>query len=151
MPDAIKHLPAEQFRLNIEQQYLRADLEEAQGMGWVVNERHLRLELLQREAALDLHMWRNALVQRYGVEVGGKLCQHEVEVGMRLEHVTACYGIPPAGAVTRLSTQPDHLRIQYGSAATSSYFELVDGVVTVASLGRPTLPPFVLGASYVSE
>lgn len=151
LPNAIKQLPAEQFRLNIEQQYLRADVAEAQGMGWVVDELHLQLELLQREAALDLHMWRNALVQRYGPEVGGKLCQHEVEVGMRLEHVGACYGTPPAGAITRLSAQPDHLRIQYGSVATGSYFEIVDGVVTVARLGRPTLPPFVLGASYASE
>ena len=33
LPDAIKHLPAERFRLNIEQQYLRADVAEAQGMG----------------------------------------------------------------------------------------------------------------------
>jgi hypothetical protein len=70
LPDAINHLPVEQFRLNIEQQYLRADVVEAQGMGWVVDELHLRLELLQREAAFDLHMWRNALVQRYGAEVG---------------------------------------------------------------------------------
>lgn len=151
LPDAIKYLSAEQLRLNIEQQYLRADLEEAQGMGWVVDELHLRLELLQREAALDLHLWRNALVQRYGPEVGGKLCQHEVEAGMRLEHVAACYGIPPAGAITRLSTQPDHLLIQYGSTATGSYFELVDGVVTVARLGRPTLPPFVLEGYYASK
>lgn len=70
---------------------------------------------------------------------------------MRLEHVGACYGIPPAGATTRLSTQPDHLLIQYGSAATGSCFELVDGVVTVARLGRPTLPPFILGEPYASK
>jgi hypothetical protein len=63
---------------------------------------------------------------------------------MRLERVAVCYDIPPAGVITRLSTQPNHLLIQYGSEAIGSHFELLDGVVTLTVLSAPTLPAHVL-------
>ncbi|MGI4865995.1 MAG: hypothetical protein ACRYFZ_18880 [Janthinobacterium lividum] len=133
------------YRLDMERKYLQADIVEAQGMGWVIDELHLHLELQLVEAETNLRMWHQSLMQRYGPELGAKLGQHEVAVGMRWEHVVVCYGPPPAGAMQQLAGHPNRWRVQYGSQAAGSYFELVDEVVTVARLGVPTLPAHMVG------
>jgi hypothetical protein len=73
------------------------------------------------------------------------------EVGMNWEHLVFSYGPPPTGAITLLGKELTHLAVQYGSKATGSCFEVVADVVTVAGLGRPTLPPFVLEGYYASK
>jgi hypothetical protein len=67
------------------------------------------------------------------------------------EHLVFSYGPPLAGDITLLVKEPTHLAVQYGSESTGSYFEVVSDVVTVARLGRPTLPPFVLERYYTSK
>ena len=41
--------------------------------------------------------------------------------------------------------------MRYSSEATGSYFELLDGVVTLAMLGTPMLPTHVLNSPPVGE
>lgn len=139
-------VPAAIRRLHFERKYLRADIVEAQGMGWAVDELQLRAELHRLEAEMSLRSWQYALLQRYGPELGAQLGQHEVAVGMRWEHVVLCYGQPPAGAVQRVAGYSNRWRVQYGPKATGSYFELVDDVVTVARLGLPPLAAHLIAA-----
>lgn len=123
---------------------LRVDLAEAQGLGWVADELHLHLEIQRAAAELQLRAWQHTLMERFGPEVGAKLSQHQVEVGMSWEHLVFSYGPPPTGAITLLGKEPTHLAVQYGSKVTGSYFEVIADVVTVARLGVPTMPAHLL-------
>lgn len=83
------------------------------------------------------------LLTDHGEEIGRKLAQHQFEVGMTLKQLFASYGKPPAGGITYAPEDSDLWCIQYGSEATSSYFEQRDGVITLARLGTPDLPSYV--------
>lgn len=96
------------------------------------------------KAELKLRTWQHTLMEHFGPEVGSKLSQHQIEVGMSWEHLVFSYGPPLMEAITLLGKEPTHLAVQYGSKATGSYFEVVADVVTIARLGLPTVPAHLL-------
>lgn len=55
----------------------------------------------------------------------------------RFDGVRRC---PPPGAISHAADEPGRWVVQYGREGTGSYFELVDGVVTLAVLRQPKLP-----------
>ncbi len=70
---------------------------------------------------------------------------------MSAQQLFACYGKPAPGAITFAADEPGHWFVRYGSESTGSYFELVDGVMTLAVLGLPMLPAHVLDSPPVGE
>jgi hypothetical protein len=140
---AVRGLPQKLQRLLLTQSLAQADLATARAAKWWSEELRLQLEVQQLEAAIQYEAWQHALVTDHGEEIGRKLAQHQVEAGMTLKHLFASYGEPPVGGITYDSEDPDLWFIQYGSAATGSYFEQRDGIITLARLGMPELPNYV--------
>lgn len=140
---ALRGLPPTLRRLLLTQSLAQTDLATARAAGWWAEELRLQLEVQQLEAAIQYETWQHALVTDHGEEIGRKLGQHRVEVGMTLKQLFASYGEPPADGITYDPEDPDLWFIQYGSEPTGSYFEQRDGVVTLARLGVPELPSYV--------
>jgi hypothetical protein len=140
---ALLQFPEPLQRLLLTQSLARTDLAHARAMGWWQEELRLQVEVQQLEASIQMLAWHHRLVVDHGDEIGHKLAQHQVEVGMTLKHLFASYGEPPAGGITYDSEDPDLWFIQYGSEATGSYFEQRDGIITLARLGMPELPNYV--------
>ena len=92
------------------------------------------------QATLVLKLWEDSLVKLYGTEVGGKLANQQVEVGMTAAHMASVFGEAPAG---QIQTKPDGetVCVLYGSPESGNYFELHDNVITKAILGRPAAYP----------
>lgn len=57
----------------------------------------LHLEIQHLRALVQHRFWQEALQVMYGVEVGRKLGEHQVEVGMLLEHILVSYCLPAPG------------------------------------------------------
>ena len=144
-------LPGPLQRLLVLLVVMEEELASARANGWWAEESRLQLEIQQQRAELDYQVWQQALIKDHGPEVGRKLGQHQVEPGMTLTQLFASYGTPPDGAISYAADDPTHWFVQYGSEATGSYFELRDGVVTVARLGEPTLPAYVLSSSPTAD
>ena len=140
---ALRGLPPKLQQLLLTQSLAQADLATAHAGGWWTEELRLQLQVQQLEAAIQYETWQHALMTDHGEEIGRKLAQHQVEVGMTLKQLFASYGQPPAGGITYDPKDPDLWCIQYGSETTGSYFEQRDGIVTLARLGTPELPSYV--------
>ena len=140
---ALQQFPPALQRQLLLQGLLLTDVGTAHANGWWQEALRLQVELQRLEADIRYQAWQHGLLVDYGQEVGRKLGQHQVEVGMTLRHVLASYGVPAQGML--LDAEDTGLMyLNYGSEATGSRFELREGIVTRAVLGRPELPAYVL-------
>ena len=98
------------------------------------------------ELTLDEHRLRGAhqhqhwvakLCMLYGDEIGNKLANHDIEIGMTRDHLLYTYGLPEKNDITINSNQ---LIYRYGSEKCGSSFKMVNHVIIETNLITP--PPY---------
>lgn len=100
----------------------------------------LQLDIQHLRALVQHRFWQEALQVMYGAAVGRKLGEHQVEVGMLLEHILVSYGLPAPGKSGWHATEPGTGWLRYGSPTGGSYFQVQAGRVTYARLGAGAQP-----------
>jgi len=135
-------VPAEQRRRIILYNFNKADQEDAREAGDTAEEMRLILEAQELSGSIQLGTWEHALKKNFGEEIGAKLANHQIEVGMTLLHLTASFGPPPEGGQL-INNQNGRIVLKYGKGEHASYFELDDNhVITYLVLnGGAVLPP----------
>lgn len=118
-PSAASSWPAELHRMNMELTALRLNPAEALGLG----SGRVAPAPGATAAQLQLRAWQPALMERFGPEVGTKLSQHQVEVGMTLDMVLASMGT--LTQVQDLSANGPNLYLRYGGVEMGSLTECI--------------------------
>lgn len=144
-------LPADLRRLIIRLGFIKADQEIARENGWGAELLRLQMEEQELQATIKFEGWQHGLITAHGEKIGRKLAQHQVEVGMTLDHMVASFGVPLEGSITPHPTDQAVMYVSYGNLTTGSHFELRDNIITQVHLGTASFPDYVYKSSGLME
>jgi hypothetical protein len=136
--------PPAVMRIILALTFNQTDQQDAREKGDTAEEQQLIAVAQELEAPVSFMLWEHNLCQHFGPEIGPKLANQQVEVGMTLAMLGAAFGEALEDGMM-VNTENGRTVLVYGKGSQASYFELDEHRIITSALvrGGATIPACV--------